>query len=92
MIRPLFGSMGRDRGLWLMLLLLAGAVLAPTAVLLWFMNRAIANEHLAVREQLVASCDRLLQDAAGAVGNYWRGSLRPIEQIGEKRPRNAFRG
>jgi signal transduction histidine kinase len=42
---------GRPSGLWLMLLLLLAA-LVPSVCLLWFMNRAVHNERLAVRQKL----------------------------------------
>jgi signal transduction histidine kinase len=43
---------GRPSGSWLMLLLLL-AVLVPSVCLLWFMNQAVQNERLAVRQKLV---------------------------------------
>ncbi len=43
---------GRPSGSWLMLLLLL-AVLVPSVCLLWFMNQAVHNERLAVRQKLV---------------------------------------
>jgi signal transduction histidine kinase len=42
---------GRPTGLWLMLLLLLAA-LVPSVCLLWFMNQAVHNERLAVRQRL----------------------------------------
>jgi len=42
---------GRPGGLWLMLLLLLAA-LVPSVCLLWFMNQAVHNERLAVRQAL----------------------------------------
>ena len=42
---------GRPNGSWLMLLLLL-AVLVPSVCLLWFMNQAVRNERLAVRQKL----------------------------------------
>ena len=42
---------GRPSGSWLMLLLLLAA-LVPSVCLLWFMNQAVRNERLAVREKL----------------------------------------
>jgi len=41
--------------LWWVILLLAIAVILPTACLLWFMNSAVKNERLAVRQRLVNS-------------------------------------
>ncbi len=37
---------------WVMLLL-AAAVILPTVCLLWFMNQAMRNERLAVRQKLI---------------------------------------
>jgi len=41
--------------LWWVILLLAVAVILPTLCLLWFMNSAVRNERLAVRQRLVNS-------------------------------------
>ena len=42
---------GRPSGSWLMLFLLLAALL-PSVCLLWFMNQAVRNERLAVRQKL----------------------------------------
>ncbi len=41
---------------WVILLLVI-AVILPTVCLLWFMNQAIKNERLAVRQKLVDVCE-----------------------------------
>lgn len=45
-------SAGTGAAAWPALLFLALGVLAPSAALLWFINRAVQNEHLAVRQKL----------------------------------------
>ena len=45
-------GVGHDMRLWPMLSLLSIVVLVPTACLLWFMDRAIENERLAMRKTL----------------------------------------
>ena len=50
--RKLTIGAGRPSGSWLMLLFLL-AVLVPSVCLLWFMNQAVHNERLAVRQRLV---------------------------------------
>ena len=60
---------GRPSGLWLMLLLLL-AVLVPSVCLLWFMNQAVRNERLAVRQKLADAYRAnlsLMQNQAGGL-------------------------
>jgi len=47
--------------LWWVILLLAIAVILPTLCLLWFMNSAVKNERLAVRQRLVSSYTESLE-------------------------------
>ncbi len=42
----------RGSGVWLVLFMLLAAVVVPTACVLWFMNAAVRNERLAVRQKL----------------------------------------
>jgi signal transduction histidine kinase len=55
-VKPFTGKLsigaGRPSGSWLILLLLL-AVLVPSVCLLWFMNQAVHNERLAVRQKLI---------------------------------------
>ena len=62
---------GRPSGSWLMLLLLL-AVLVPSVCLLWFMNQAVRNERLAVREKLVVAYRVNLAVMQGQLEAHWR--------------------
>jgi len=76
---------GRGGGLWPVLGVLLAAVLVPTACVLWFMNAAMRNERLAVREKLTRAYTRLLDDAQGSIDRYWdarRGELNAQEGEG----------
>jgi signal transduction histidine kinase len=59
---------------WLTLLLLL-AVLVPSVCLLWFMNQAMRNERLAMRQQLR---DNLAQ-ARDRLEAYWPGATRSLD-------------
>ena len=62
---------GRPSGLWLMLLLLLAA-LVPSVCLLWFMNQAVRNERLAVRQKLADAYRANLSVVQGQVETVWR--------------------
>jgi signal transduction histidine kinase len=65
-------GIGHNPRLWPMLSLLLIVVLTPTACLLWFMNRAIENERLAVRKTLEDAYRRDLTDAQARLEQFWR--------------------
>ena len=44
------------------ILSLAAAVILPTVCLLWFMNQAVKNERLAVRQKLIDVCNEEIKD------------------------------
>ena len=62
---------GRRRELWLALLVLAAAVLVPTAFVLWFMAAAIRNERLAVRQQLTDAYREQALGACRKIEEHW---------------------
>ena len=49
------------------ILLLAAAVILPTVCLLWFMNQAVRNERLAVRQKLIDVCNENIQNLEGTL-------------------------
>ncbi|MCK4284323.1 MAG: GHKL domain-containing protein [Candidatus Brocadiae bacterium] len=63
---------GSARGLWQLLLLLVVAVAVPTACVLWFMNQAVRNERLAVRQKLVQAYRPQLTATADKLASYWQ--------------------
>src|SRR5207249_6815554 len=52
--------------------LLLLVVLAPSVVLLWFMNQAVKNERLAVRQKLVDAYREHLVVAQQRLEEYWK--------------------
>jgi signal transduction histidine kinase len=62
---------GRTSGLWLMLLLLLAA-LVPSVCLLWFMNQAVHNERLAVRQRLADAYRGNLSVVHSVLELHWR--------------------
>src|SRR5258708_25598377 len=74
-VKPLLHwfSVGRRRnnGLGLVLLLLL-VVMVPSVCLLWFMNQAVQNERLAVRQKLLDAYRDHLALAQERLAAFWR--------------------
>jgi signal transduction histidine kinase len=73
-LRHLSLGASRPASGWLTLLLLL-SVLVPSACLLWFMNQAMRNERLAMRQQLT---DDLAQ-TRDRLEAYWPGATRALD-------------
>ncbi len=69
---------GRPSGLWLTLLLLLAA-LVPSVCLLWFMNQAVHNERLAVRQRLAEAYRGNLLLLQSQLELEWRQSARALD-------------
>ena len=69
---------GRPSGSWLMLLLLL-AVLVPSVCLLWFMNQAVRNERLAVRQKLADAYRVNLSLVQNQLEAYWRQTASELD-------------
>lgn len=54
-----------------LVVLLTCAVLVPTACLLWFMNQAVRNERLAIRQKLIDSYEQRVTDALQELQRHW---------------------
>ena len=67
----LLGAPLGDQRLWPVVLVLLAAVLVPTMGVLWFMNEAMRNERLAVREKLAAAYRGPLAALTRRVDAYW---------------------
>ncbi|MDM8007464.1 MAG: HAMP domain-containing sensor histidine kinase [Phycisphaerae bacterium] len=76
------GSVAPGQQLWPVLLLLLIAVLLPTTCLLWFMNRAMTNERLAVRDRLVAVYKGRLTDFRDRLATDWSRRLADLDAAG----------
>ena len=70
-VKSLSRSVSRPSSAWLTLLLLL-VVLAPSVCLLWFVNQAVKNERLAVRQKLVDAYRGHLVLAQQRLESYWR--------------------
>jgi len=90
----LFGFAGHDRqnlgtgrpsGLWLMLLLLLAA-LVPSVCLLWFMNQAVRNERLAVRQKLAEAYRANLVLVQNQLDLYWRQTAAALDADADHLP------
>ena len=74
---------GRPSGSWLMLLLLL-AVLVPSVCLLWFMNQAVHNERLAVRQKLADAYRVNLALVQKEVEAYWPRTTATLQADAER--------
>ena len=73
-------GIGHNPRLWPMLFLLLIVVLTPTACLLWFMDRAIENERLAMRKTLEDAYRRDLADAQTILEQFWQNRITAMTQ------------
>jgi signal transduction histidine kinase len=76
-------SLSRSNGWWLTLLLLL-VVLVPSACLLWFMNQAVQNERLAVRQKLVDAYRGHLSLARERLENFWQQTAGELDARAKK--------
>jgi signal transduction histidine kinase len=88
-LRKLSSGAGRPNGSWLTLLLLL-AVLAPSVCLLWFMNQAVQNERLAVRQKLVDAYRGHLSLAQQRLETYWQHEAGELDTQAENFPALAL--
>jgi len=69
---------GYDRMRWVVLLL-AVAVILPTVCLLWFMNQAVKNERLVVRQKLVTLYQDRLNSTVQETDKRWAENCRSLD-------------
>ncbi len=73
------------------ILLLAAAVLLPTVCLLWFMNQAVKNERLAIRQKLIDHYQKKAQTFLIEYPNqYWQGTRDHLASSGALPPQQFF--
>ena len=88
-LRKVSISVGRAHGSWLTLLLLL-VVLVPSASLLWFMNQAVQNERLAVRQKLVDAYRGHLSLARERLEAHWKQMADELETQADSLPAPAL--
>ncbi|MHC4591174.1 MAG: ATP-binding protein [Planctomycetota bacterium] len=64
-----------------MLLLLLLVVLVPTACLLWFMNAAMRNERMAVRQKLADAYRPYLDTATRRINEHWHRRADALSEV-----------
>ena len=69
-----------------LMLVLVLVVLAPSVCLLWFMNQAVQNERLAVRQKLVDAYRGHLALAQERLDGHWRQLTSDLDTQAEKLP------
>ncbi len=83
-------GLGGGKGLWPVLLVLLPAVLVPTACVLWFMNAAMRNEHLAVRQRLTDVYRQQLSEGQKRLDEFWLAKREVLDRAGTLSPAEAF--
>ncbi len=78
-LRSFTRSVTRPGGGGLTLLLLL-VVIVPSVCLLWFMNKAVQNERLAMQQKLLDLYQGQLALNAGAFNDYWRSETGSLEE------------
>jgi len=73
-------TVGSSQLRWVILLLVIAVVL-PTIGLLWFINQAVKNERLAVRQKLVAAYQDKLEAATQKTADTWSKHLEFLNSI-----------
>ena len=61
-------------------MLLAVAVILPTVCLLWFMNQAVKNDRLAVKQKLTDAYQLRLDTLSESLDNLWSGRTNSVRQ------------
>ncbi len=74
------------------ILLLAVAVILPTVCLLWFMNQAVKNEHLAVKQKLTDAFNQQLEIIRKRIDDLWTAQIEELERqvVLEQKPAELF--
>jgi len=81
---------GQVRGAWPILFVLLAAILVPTGCALWFMNVAMNNEQLAVRQRLTDLYRQQLIDTQRRIDHYITDLLDELQTAGGLPPAEAF--
>ncbi len=66
-----------------MFLILVAAVLVPTACVLWFMNAAMRNETLAVRQKLTDIYQADAREIQKSLEQYFSAELTALEELAD---------
>jgi two-component system, OmpR family, phosphate regulon sensor histidine kinase PhoR len=74
---------------WVVLLLVV-AVILPTVCLLWFMNEAIDNERLVIRQKLITVCRSRLEETVRKVDQDWVARCQLLGQDESIHPYREF--
>jgi signal transduction histidine kinase len=82
-------TQGQDKT-WPVLALLIAIVIVPTACLLWFLNKAVKNERLAVRQKLVEVYRSQLSVAQEKLANQWQQNLGELDALANRLPAPAL--
>ena len=89
---PLFPSPfpQSSQRMWPVVVVLIVAVLAPTLCVLWFMNAAVENERLAVRQRLQDVYGRELTLCQNRLEEHWKKVGEALEASRDQAPAEAF--
>src|SRR3954471_20338681 len=83
--RPTSSFTGHARSAWPVLLVLLAAALLPSLCVLWFMQAAMTNEQLAMRQRLMELYRQHLTDVREKLDQKWPQTIQEM-QAGESLP------
>src|SRR6185369_11649479 len=90
-MRPFLQHRFRSQdNLWLVLMLLVAIVIVPTACLFWFLNQAVQNERLAVRQRLMAVYRSQLSVVQEKLEAYWQQQSDELDALAKRLPAPAI--
>jgi len=86
-MRPFLQHRFRSRdNLWPVLMLLVAIVIVPTACLFWFLDKAVRNERLAVRQKLVEVYRAQITLVQEKLEGYWRQKCDALDRMVDDAP------
>ncbi len=89
MWRPLSSRIGHDTSAWPVLLLLLGAVLIPTACVLWLLQDAAGSQQILARQRLGEAYSSQIGLFRQNVEAWWDKRLLELDQWAERNPAPA---
>lgn len=79
-------SAGHGQRLWPAFALLSAVIVLPTAGVFWFMNQAMQNEQLAMRQRIAELYSSQLRNAANQIQDSWTKKLESLKNVVQQHP------
>ena len=76
--------------LWPVLVILLLAALIPSACVIWFMNEAMDNQQLAMRQRMMDFYEQQIKQTRGEIDDLWNEKTTALNQVDRQSPSSAF--